>query len=76
MKYLPRVNIRLRQQKMSGRWIDTFPYDHEEIDSTLLRYKYGTEAADFIRYWENLFYEPFHEMPEVTSMMSELELNP
>ena len=59
---------------MSGRWIDGFP-DHEKLNPDLLTYNYSQEASDFIRYWEQLFYEPYHEVPEVVSLMSDLDLN-
>ena len=74
IQHLPRLNIRFRQYRMSGRWIELFP-DHEKIDDTLLQYNHSQEASDFIRSWERLFYEPFAEVPEVVSMMSDLDLN-
>ena len=60
---------------MHGRWVDTFPSEHEVIDPHLLTFKYSCEASDFVQYWEQLFYERFEEMPEVTGLMNDLDIN-
>ena len=74
LKNIPRLNIRFRQYRMSGRWIDSFP-EHEKLDPDLIKYNHTLEASDFIRYWEQLFYEPFHEVPEVSTLLNDLDLN-
>ena len=70
------MNLRFRQYRMSGRWIDHFPHEHEIISEDLLTYNHSDEASDYIQYWERLFYEPLTELPEVVELMSDLEINP
>lgn len=73
---LPRLSIRFRQYRMSGCWIERFPYDHEKLDDNLLRYNCSQEMTDFVEYWEKLFYENPQEMPEMVDMFDDLQINP
>lgn len=60
---------------MSGRWVEKFPIEHQQISAHLLTYKYTREGIDLISYWERLFYERAEEVPEVIDMFHEMSID-
>ena len=74
IKNIPRLNIRFRQYRMSGRWIEYIPFHCERLDPALLQYNNSRDAAEFIKYWERLFYENPHDVPEMSEQFDNLTL--
>ena len=75
LRYHPRLNIRFRQYRMSGRWVEKFPLEHERIEAELLTYKYTREGSEMIFYWERLFYERAEEVPEVVELFDDMTID-